>query len=214
MVLDSNRGIGLGTGTNTINIVPGATLTYGGIIDNYGPVSGSLRKTGDGILNLLGACNFTGGLTITAGQVIIEDAPTFAASAITNNSPVADALTFQGFTALTVNATISGTGGLTKAGGGNLTLGGSGANTYAGPTSSPAAFSPCRRRAAFAIPETDRQRQLLRCFGGPSDPGARSGRRRSSAPRHRSARPLPIRSQPYLTVPVGTGYANTPSRPR
>ena len=67
MVLDANRGLAAGTGTNTINVATGATLSYGGIIANSTASPGGLVKTGSGILDLSGSSTFSGGLT-SAGR--------------------------------------------------------------------------------------------------------------------------------------------------
>lgn len=88
--------------------------------------SGSLTKTGDGALVLSGTNNYSGGTTVTGGN--LQGDTNSLQGNISNNATV----TFdQGFDA-TFSNVISGTGDLTKIGAGVLTL--SGANTYSGGT--------------------------------------------------------------------------------
>ena len=69
LTLNVNRGLALGAGVNTIQVDPGATLTYGGIVANVPAQAGALVKTGTGLLDFSGLNTFTGGLTINAGTV-------------------------------------------------------------------------------------------------------------------------------------------------
>gem|GEM_PF-518832 len=70
--LNSNRGIALGpttgTGSGTINVDPGFTVTYPGTIANNGG-TGSLIKAGGGKLNLDGPATYTGTTTINGGTL-------------------------------------------------------------------------------------------------------------------------------------------------
>ena len=71
--LNGNRGIALGptsgSGSGTINVVPGATLTYTGAVSNNGSGTGSLVKTGSGTLVLDVAANYSGTTTINGGTL-------------------------------------------------------------------------------------------------------------------------------------------------
>lgn len=64
--LDSNRGIALGAGGGTIDVIGGQTLTYDGIIAG----ANAFTKTGTGTLSLGGVNTHSGLTTIGAGTVI------------------------------------------------------------------------------------------------------------------------------------------------
>ena len=74
--LSSNRGIAM-SAASTMNVATGTTLAYGGIIAG----SGLLTKTGAGILTLSGANTNTGGVTLSAGTLNINNARALGATA-------------------------------------------------------------------------------------------------------------------------------------
>ncbi|WP_423372808.1 autotransporter-associated beta strand repeat-containing protein [Dyella acidisoli] len=96
--------------------------TYNGVITG----SGSLIKTGTGMLSLTGANAYTGGTTISAGT-LQGDTHSLQGN-IANNA----ALIFNQASDATFSNVISGSGNLTKTGAGILVL--DGANTYTGGT--------------------------------------------------------------------------------
>ena len=112
------------------NIVDNANVTFNQTADGtYSGIlsgSGSLTKTGAGILMLSGINTYTGGTTVSAGTLLGNT--TSLQRNITNNANV----TFDQSAAGTYTGIMSGTGSLTKTGAGTLTL--SGANTYTGGT--------------------------------------------------------------------------------
>lgn len=76
LTLNSNRGIALGpetgSGSGTVSVNSGFTLTYEGIMADNGIGSGRLIKTGAGTLRLQNAANtFTGGLQVLEGDVSV-----------------------------------------------------------------------------------------------------------------------------------------------
>jgi autotransporter-associated beta strand protein len=84
--LSSNRGIALGatgvSASGAIDVVSGGTLTYGGIVANASGGTGSLIKTGNGMLTLAGADTYTGGTTVSGGILTFGS----TGSAISSNS--------------------------------------------------------------------------------------------------------------------------------
>lgn len=77
MTINANRGIALGadggTGTGTLSVDTGRTLTYNGIIANNGTGSGALDKVDAGSLALGGANTYSGGTTLTAGSLLVTN---------------------------------------------------------------------------------------------------------------------------------------------
>ena len=72
--LNAKRGIGVGptsgSGTGTLDVAAGTTLTYGGIIANNGSGTGGLTKTNtSGILVLSGSNTYTGDTTVQGGTL-------------------------------------------------------------------------------------------------------------------------------------------------
>ncbi len=94
----------------------------------FGSTSSALLKLGNGTLTLTGANTYTGGTTISAGNLEIRDGGSMGSGAVTNEGT----LTFNLSTALTVGSSISGSGALVQAGSGTTTL--TGSNTYSGTT--------------------------------------------------------------------------------
>ncbi|MCY1167214.1 autotransporter-associated beta strand repeat protein [compost metagenome] len=99
-----------------------ANGSYAGIISG----TGTLTKTGAGVLTLSGANNYAGGTTVSAGT--LQGSTTSLQGNITNNA----AVNFDQTTTGTYAGIISGTGALNKLGAGNLVL--TGTNTYNGAT--------------------------------------------------------------------------------
>ena len=77
MTINANRGIALGadggTGTGTLSVDTGRTLTYNGIIANNGTGSGALDKVDAGSLVLGGANTYSGGTALTAGSLLVTN---------------------------------------------------------------------------------------------------------------------------------------------
>jgi len=84
-----------------------------------------IEKVGSGKLTLSGVNTYSGGTTITAGELVVNS---LATQAITNNA----VLTFNPDANRTFAGVIGGSGSVTKIGANDLTL--TGANTYAGGT--------------------------------------------------------------------------------
>ncbi|BAH76424.1 autotransporter-associated beta strand repeat-containing protein [Solidesulfovibrio magneticus] len=152
--LTLNKSIALGSGGGTFEVAnSGDTLTLSGVItDAVSGTAGSLTKTGSGTLYLTGNNTYTGGTNINGGTVnIVADANLGDASGgLTCNGGTlqigADIVSSRDVTLnagggsfdtnghdLTLNGTVSGSGGLTKTGVGTLTLSGDAA--YTGATS-------------------------------------------------------------------------------
>jgi autotransporter-associated beta strand protein len=115
------------------SIVNNAALIYSrsGAFTVSTPISGTgtVTKSGTGILTLTANNNFSGVTTISAGTLQIGNAGTtgsISSSSIVNNA----ALIYNRSDAFTVSTPISGTGTVTKSGLGTLTI--SNANTYTG----------------------------------------------------------------------------------
>ena len=102
-VLNANRGIAFGptsgSGSGTMNVAPGQTLTFAGIIaDNGG--TGVLDKLGAGTLLLSGNSTFTGGVIIDGGVLQVPSVSTNTAGnperlGTVPASPVANAITIN-----------------------------------------------------------------------------------------------------------------------
>ena len=77
MTINANRGIALGpdggTGTGTLSVESGRTLTYNGIIADNGTGSGALEKIDTGSVVLGGANTYSGGTTLTAGTLLVTN---------------------------------------------------------------------------------------------------------------------------------------------
>ena len=94
------------TGTGTVETDPATTFTHSGILGS----TGSLVKTGTGILVLGGANTYSGGTTISAGT--LQGTTSSLQGAIVNNASVIFDQTISG----TYTGIMSGTGSLTKSG--------------------------------------------------------------------------------------------------
>jgi len=85
LTITTNRGIAVGpssgSGSGTIDVATSTTLTYAGIIANNSTGTGSLIKTGAGILTLTGASNsFSGSTTISAGTLTLSGSGSISTS--------------------------------------------------------------------------------------------------------------------------------------
>jgi autotransporter-associated beta strand protein len=71
--LSPSRGIALGpatgSGSGTLDVTAGNTLTYGGVIANNGSGTGSLTKSGSGTLVLAGSNTYTGSTNVNNGTL-------------------------------------------------------------------------------------------------------------------------------------------------
>jgi fibronectin-binding autotransporter adhesin len=101
-------------------------LTYAGVISG----SGSLTKSGAGILTLTGANTYNTGTSVTAGTLRVGDGGTTGSVASSINVGSGAALVFDRSNDVTYASTISASGTFTKAGAGTLTL--TGENNFAG----------------------------------------------------------------------------------
>ena len=143
------------TSARAINLSGNGTIDTGNNVDLFSGVvsgAGGLTKAGSGILNLSGTNTFTGGTTINAGTVVINDATSLGSSSggLSLNSGTLEVggtfstarnITLGSATSIiqvdpsqtyTVNGVVSGSGSLNKNGTGNLSL--TGANTFTGST--------------------------------------------------------------------------------
>jgi autotransporter-associated beta strand protein len=113
-----------------------ASTTFSGNITG----SGNYIKTGAGVLTLSGAEAFTGNWTINGGQLILGTTATPISgenmASITNNTTNPVVINNPSGNTFTLNANISGTGGLTLNGTGTYNLGG--ASTFTAATVIPA----------------------------------------------------------------------------
>ena len=130
--------VGGGSGGGSSAVTLGvATLSIGdGTNSNYAwniSGSGSLAKTGSGMLTLTGSSTYTGGTTVSEGTLQIGDGSSghdgsLATCGVTDNAVVV----YDVFAGQTADYPISGGGSLTKIGGGALIL--SGTDSYSGET--------------------------------------------------------------------------------
>ena len=111
---------------NTTVEIDGGTTTIGATITG----TGGLFKTSAGTLIVTAANTFSGGTTVSAGNLQIGSGGTsgMIAGNVTNNAT----LTFNRADTVAFAGNISGSGSLVQLGGGSLTL--SGQNTYGGTT--------------------------------------------------------------------------------
>lgn len=122
LALSANRTIALGpatgSGSGTLDVASGQTLTVNGPLANNVSGVGSLIKTGAGALTLNGANTYSGGTTVSAGSLSIAAAQQ-AGGAITVNNGATLSATPPGAT-LPVSTLTLGTGGTTVLQLGNL----------------------------------------------------------------------------------------------
>ncbi|WP_160311513.1 autotransporter outer membrane beta-barrel domain-containing protein [Rhodopirellula islandica] len=124
----AGQGIGTGMFLNdvqaTINVANGQAMTIADTIG--GNAGGGIVKSGAGTLTLSGANSYTGGTTVSAGELIGNT------TSLQGNIDNDAAVQFNQAADGTYSGVVSGTGSLTKSGSEALTL--SGVNTYLGTT--------------------------------------------------------------------------------
>jgi autotransporter-associated beta strand protein/T5SS/PEP-CTERM-associated repeat protein len=133
-------------GARTLTVINTGLSTLSGVLSG----TGSLTKEGDGVLYLSGANSYSGGTTLNAGTVRIDNNASFGSTnvAVTLNAATINVITT--FTTIrpftlgsaastfdinasrtnTLNGILSGSGGLVKTGAGTLTLGGTTNNSF------------------------------------------------------------------------------------
>lgn len=142
--LSGVTGSAISLGARTLTLNNATDATYSGAIHG----TGALVVSGPGIQTLSGASDFSGGVRVASGGLVVGNdlalgtgAATFGSNvtldstqAVTlgNSATLLGTLTVLGSDDLTLNGALSGSGGITKLGSATLTLGGS--NTYAGAT--------------------------------------------------------------------------------
>lgn len=128
-------------GGMAVNYSSAYTLAFGGVgnsvvgaLSQSGTYACNLSKSGSGTLTLIGACNFTGTTTISAGTLQLGNGTPGDDGTISNNSPIEDAGTveFDRYGGSSYSGVISGTGAVVMEGGGSQTL--SGTDAYTGGT--------------------------------------------------------------------------------
>ncbi|MEG1121954.1 MAG: autotransporter outer membrane beta-barrel domain-containing protein [Citrobacter sp.] len=123
---NGTRNVTLNLGGGNINVSPGVTATFNGVVSG----SGALNLTGTGTTVLNGANTWTGTTTIGSGGTLQVGTGgttgTLGTGATVNNGVLA----FNRSNAYTYGGAISGTGSLQNIGSGTTTL--SGANTFTG----------------------------------------------------------------------------------
>lgn len=117
------------TGTGTITATTAFNLSAGTIGATLAGSAG-LTKTGTGILTLTGDNTYSGGTTVSAGQLQIGNGGT--TGSITGNILNDAGLTFNRSNDFSFGGSISGSGSVNKNGAGVMTL--TGANSYSGAT--------------------------------------------------------------------------------
>jgi len=74
--LNAKRGLAVGptsgSGTGTIDVPGGQTLTYGGVVANNGAGTGGLTVTDTGTLSLSGTNTYTGATTVDSGELDVS----------------------------------------------------------------------------------------------------------------------------------------------
>ncbi len=125
-VVDSVVGLNAAlSGSITVNIVSGDSSFITGVLSGS---TGSLTKTGNGWINLWGDNTYGGGTTISAGVVSVGNGGTTGSLEPGTNVSDNSWLRFRRSDNITVDNSISGSGGLAQDGSGVLTL--TGDNTY------------------------------------------------------------------------------------
>ena len=146
--MGNNHAVVLGAGGGVINIAASAGMTQMREISG----SGGLTKTGDGTLILTGANTYSGGTSVTGGDLVatsdgslgalsgglelnggaLQNENTFSSARAVTLGANGGAFNTPANTPLTLTGVISGSGSLTKTRDGTLIL--TGANTYSGDT--------------------------------------------------------------------------------
>ena len=115
--------IAFGAGTGVINFNQSNATTISAVISG----AGTLRQLGSGTTTLSASNTYTGGTTISAGTLELDNTGSVAGN-ITNNAT----LSINRTNSLTLTNLVSGTGALSKSGAGTVIF--TGANTYSGGT--------------------------------------------------------------------------------
>ena len=183
--LNSNRGIALGTTGSTggtIDVVASQTLAYGGIVADNGGTN-TLTKSGSGALTLSGANTFTGGVTLNAGTLNINNNTALGSSSgvltINYDGAIFDN-TSGGLVSISNNITstnntvFSGTNALTTSGNykyenakRTLTVNGSGTLTIGSLAVSTGGTNPLRKAGSGTLAITGASTAPGIEFGGP-----------------------------------------------
>ena len=86
LTLSANRGIAVGpasgSGSGSLDVASGMTLTYSGIVTNNGTGTGTLLKTGAGTLTLTGASTLGGGMNVNGGTLVMQSGGTLPATSL------------------------------------------------------------------------------------------------------------------------------------
>ncbi|MCI3206280.1 MULTISPECIES: autotransporter-associated beta strand repeat-containing protein [Pandoraea] len=143
--LNGVAGSAISLGGQTLTLNNATNAAFAGAIHG----TGALIVSGPGVQTLAGASDFSGGVSVGSGGLVVGNDLALGAGTATfgnnvtldstqavtlgNNVNLLGTLSVLGTHDLTLNGALSGAGGLTKSGTATLTLGGS--NTYAGPTS-------------------------------------------------------------------------------
>jgi autotransporter-associated beta strand protein len=142
--LDSNRGIALGqtsgTGSGTIDVATGNTLSYAGVLANNGGGTGGLIVADSGTLVLSGASTYGGGTTIQAGTLQLSGGsnrlPNATALTLGDAANDSGTLDLNGQSQTLASISTTGTGAtnavIDSAGGGSLIVNNSGSDSYGG----------------------------------------------------------------------------------
>lgn len=69
------------SGTRTIDLAVDTNLTLDGTVSNSSATAGGINKSGEGVLNLLGANTFTGPVNVAAGNLVAKNAAAFGTAA-------------------------------------------------------------------------------------------------------------------------------------
>jgi autotransporter-associated beta strand protein len=127
IAINSNRGISVGpssgSGTGSIDVSSGKSVTYGGVIANNGSGTGGLSKVDTGILVLNGNNTYSGPTSVNGGKLYMNG------TNLTSGITVADGATLAGSGAAnSATATVGSTNGATLeagySGSGSLALSG------------------------------------------------------------------------------------------
>jgi autotransporter-associated beta strand protein len=132
-VFATSRQFFLGSANSTIQMDLGANLNPSSALTGFGfSGTGTLNKTGPGVLWLSGANNYTGDTVISAGTLLLTGTGTLGSGAYAGNITDNGTLFFSNTVAQVLSGVLSGAGSLTKNAAGILTL--SGVNTFSGKT--------------------------------------------------------------------------------
>jgi autotransporter-associated beta strand protein len=116
LTLSANRIVAIGpasgSGSGTMDVAASQTLTFGGVIANNVSGTGSLTKTGNGILALSGANTYSGSTLVSGGKLSVTAAQQIGGAITVNNGTTLTVSRTGGTTLPTASLTL-GTGGAT-----------------------------------------------------------------------------------------------------